>query len=114
MTAFEASKYKITNEEFLEFVKAKGYETQDYWTDEGWRWLQFRKIKHPLFWICPDGCKSGCGAKISSHIHCQANQYSDDELKAFKQFINNDISNNIQNDEASEKANKFRPEFPYK
>ena len=32
---FEASKYLITNGEFLEFVNAGGYEKQEYWTKEG-------------------------------------------------------------------------------
>lgn len=32
---FEASKYLITNREFLEFVRAGGYKSKQYWTDEG-------------------------------------------------------------------------------
>ena len=31
---FEASKYKVTNGEFLEFVESGGYQQRD-WTDEG-------------------------------------------------------------------------------
>ena len=32
---FEASKYLVTNREFLEFVKAGGYEQRELWTEEG-------------------------------------------------------------------------------
>jgi len=64
VSAFEASKYKITNEEFLEFVKEKGYETQSFWSQEGWNWRQFKKAKHPPFWVCPSECKSGCGTSL--------------------------------------------------
>ena len=32
---FEASKYKVTNGEFLEFVESGGYQQRDLWTDEG-------------------------------------------------------------------------------
>lgn len=32
---FEASKYLITNGEFLEFVDAGGYEKREFWTAEG-------------------------------------------------------------------------------
>jgi hypothetical protein len=32
---FEVSQYLITNAEFLEFVKAGGYDNQSLWTEEG-------------------------------------------------------------------------------
>lgn len=70
--AFEASKYLISNKEFLEFVRAKGYERNWLWSEEGWKWVQFRQAKHPAFWVCNAGCKSGCGADLASYSHCQA------------------------------------------
>eukprot|EP00058_Branchiostoma_floridae_P017017 XP_002602505.1 hypothetical protein BRAFLDRAFT_127146 [Branchiostoma floridae] len=54
--AFEASKFKVTNREFLQFVKAGGYENSSYWTKEG--------------------CKSGCGAVLSSYSHCLPEYFS--------------------------------------
>ncbi|KAI0220611.1 hypothetical protein LSAT2_027897 [Lamellibrachia satsuma] len=69
--AFEASKYLITNSEFLEFVKAGGYETQDFWSNDGWQWLQFRTAKHPTFWVCSEGCRAGCGGSLYSFSHCK-------------------------------------------
>ena len=36
----------------------------------GWQWVQFRQARHPLFWVCGDGCKSNCGAELSSYSHC--------------------------------------------
>ena len=33
--SFKASKYLITNREYLEFVNDGGYETSKYWTKEG-------------------------------------------------------------------------------
>ena len=32
---FEASKYKVTNGDFLEFVRSGGYQNRELWTDEG-------------------------------------------------------------------------------
>ena len=52
---FVASKYLITNAEFLEFVKGGGYENQDYWTQESWHWKNENNIKHPKFWIPENG-----------------------------------------------------------
>lgn len=51
---FQASKYLITNAEFLDFVKDGGYENQQYWHEQSWAWKVQHKIKHPKFWI-PQG-----------------------------------------------------------
>ena len=48
---FKASKYLVSNKEFLEFVKAGGYQEEKYWTEEGWNWAGFRKAKHPVYWL---------------------------------------------------------------
>ena len=53
--SFEATKYPITNGQFLEFVVAGGYTRRDLWSDEGWRWVQSRQARHPTFWICAHG-----------------------------------------------------------
>lgn len=51
---FEASKYLISNGEFLEFVQEGGYAKEDYWCASGWKWRKFRNMKWPFFWV-PDG-----------------------------------------------------------
>ncbi len=48
---FEASKYLVSNREFLDFVDAGGYQQQQLWTEEGQRWLSFSKAEQPLFWL---------------------------------------------------------------
>ncbi len=47
---FRAAKYLTSNQEFLEFVNDAGYETESYWTEEGWKWRNFKKAQMPLFW----------------------------------------------------------------
>ncbi|XP_073227915.1 uncharacterized protein [Porites lutea] len=69
--SFKASKYLITNREYLEFVNSGGYENSKYWTKEGWRWKQFRQIHHPSFWVCNNQCKSGCGSDLVTYSHCK-------------------------------------------
>ncbi len=62
---FEASKYLVSNEEFLEFVKAGGYEKEEFWSQEGRKWLEFKKPKHPTFWVKDkDGYRYRTIAKI--------------------------------------------------
>ncbi len=48
---FEASKYLVSNGEFLEFVKDGGYNKPELFSAEGKEWLDFTQAKHPTFWI---------------------------------------------------------------
>jgi len=48
---FKASKYLVSNKEYLEFVEAEGYHTEKYWTDEGWEWRQYTQAELPEFWF---------------------------------------------------------------
>ncbi len=48
---FKASKYLVSNGEFLDFVNDGGYENKLFWEDEGWEWRNFTKVTHPTFWI---------------------------------------------------------------
>jgi 5-histidylcysteine sulfoxide synthase len=52
---FLASKYLITNSEFLDFVKAGGYGNQEYWDEKSWQWKTENNIQHPKFWISQNG-----------------------------------------------------------
>ena len=48
---FDASKYLVSNGEFLEFVKEGGYNKPEFFSEEGKEWLDFTQAKHPTFWI---------------------------------------------------------------
>lgn len=48
--SFHATEYMVTNGDFFEFVKAGGYRTEKYWTEDGWGWRKFRNMKDPHFW----------------------------------------------------------------
>ena len=52
---FQASKYLVSNGEFLEFVKEGGYNKPELFTEEGKEWLDFTQAKHPTFWIKKEG-----------------------------------------------------------
>lgn len=40
----------VTNGEYLEFIKAGGYESVLLWHAEAWDWVQTQKITKPLYW----------------------------------------------------------------
>ena len=52
--SFHASKYLVSNREFLDFVDTGGYQNRSYWTDEGSGWLDFSHAQHPVYWIKSD------------------------------------------------------------
>src|ERR1700692_2444271 len=47
---FNIGQYEVTNEQFLEFMAAGGYETRAYWSDEDWTWKAAHGVSHPVFW----------------------------------------------------------------
>ena len=48
---FRAMDRLITNADYLAFVRARGYQRPELWSDEGWNWVQFTKTTTPKFWL---------------------------------------------------------------
>jgi hypothetical protein len=71
-----------------------GYETEKYWSAEGWKWRNFKNTKHPKFWVCPKNCPSTCGGPLSACSHCTENNFTETEVQKFddnfKIIINKD------------------------
>jgi iron(II)-dependent oxidoreductase len=47
---FKIAKYAVSNEQFIEFVEAKGYQQEKFWDAEGWRWRKQQNLKQPIYW----------------------------------------------------------------
>ncbi len=54
VSAFQASRYLVSNAEFLQFVEAGGYADQSLWDEEGLKWCEFTAAEHPTFWVWRD------------------------------------------------------------
>ena len=52
--AFQASRYLVSNQEFLAFVEGGGYADDSVWDEEGLHWRQFATAQHPTFWVHKD------------------------------------------------------------
>ena len=48
--AFAIDACKVTNGEFLQFMRAGGYHDRRFWSDADWDWIKARDITHPQFW----------------------------------------------------------------
>lgn len=40
----------VTNQEYLAFIEAGGYDDPALWLSEGWDWVQTQQLRHPLYW----------------------------------------------------------------
>jgi len=49
--AFKASKYTVTNGEYMAFVDDGGYQDARWWTEEGDAWRTYRNARMPRFWL---------------------------------------------------------------
>jgi len=47
---FAISRTAVTNAEFAAFVDNDGYDREEFWTEEGWRWRESVNAKHPVYW----------------------------------------------------------------
>jgi ergothioneine biosynthesis protein EgtB len=48
---FAMDKYKVTNAQYLEFVRAGGYSDRSLWSDADWTWKEKEGVQHPKFWV---------------------------------------------------------------
>lgn len=55
LASFKASKYLVSNQEYMTFVDAGGYQNTRYWSDEGKKWLAFSQARMPRFWRYENG-----------------------------------------------------------
>lgn len=54
IAAFQASRYLVSNREFLDFVEDGGYANDACWEEEGLAWKNYAHAAHPVFWIRPE------------------------------------------------------------
>ena len=50
LNAFYISSKPVSNSEYLNFIHNNGYSSIDFWSTEGWEWLQTKQVSHPEHW----------------------------------------------------------------
>lgn len=50
LDAYQISKYEITNAQYNDFIEDGGYSNSDYWTAEGWVWINQYSVIEPYWW----------------------------------------------------------------
>jgi len=51
---FHMDKTPVTNHEYLEFVEDGGYQREELWNSEGWKWIQTENVSAPKYWYQPE------------------------------------------------------------
>jgi gamma-glutamyl hercynylcysteine S-oxide synthase len=44
-------RYPVTCAQYREFILAGGYQNQQFWSEEGWKWLQENPVSYPSYWL---------------------------------------------------------------
>jgi iron(II)-dependent oxidoreductase len=55
LSDFRIDAYPVTAGEYVEFVKAGGYQTRSLWSDEGWEWKEANHVACPEYWSRSSG-----------------------------------------------------------
>jgi iron(II)-dependent oxidoreductase len=56
LAPFRIARAPVTNEEFMAFTEAGGYDDALLWSEDGWRWRSHEGARHPVYWErAPDG-----------------------------------------------------------
>lgn len=51
LDTYKIDRYPVTCGQYWQFMKAGGYQKRQYWSEEGWQWLQQYPVAQPLYWI---------------------------------------------------------------
>ena len=75
LEAYWIDRYPVTCQQYQEFITAGGYQNHNYWSEEGWQWLQVNPVSHPLYW--------SNSPEWQNHPVCGVNYY---EAQAYANF----------------------------
>jgi formylglycine-generating enzyme required for sulfatase activity len=50
LDGFWIGQTQVTNAQFRQFIEAGGYQQEQHWSEEGWRWTRERGVSEPACW----------------------------------------------------------------
>ena len=109
--------HPVTNQDFLVFIAAGGYETPELWSEAGWRWRTEASLRAPKYWRWGDGVwetrsMDRIGAVDPRHPVCHVSWY---EAEAFTRFAGKRLPTEIEWEAAAswDPATGARRSYPW-
>ncbi|MEG3841151.1 ergothioneine biosynthesis protein EgtB [Microcoleus sp. herbarium14] len=50
LEAYSIDRYPVTCGQYRDFMESGGYQNPDWWSADGWKWLQGEGVDRPLYW----------------------------------------------------------------
>ena len=50
LEAYSIDRYPVTCRQYRDFMESGGYQNPDWWSADGWKWLQSAGVDRPLYW----------------------------------------------------------------
>ena len=50
LEAYSIDRYPVTCRQYRDFMESDGYQNPDWWSADGWKWLQVEAVSQPLYW----------------------------------------------------------------
>ncbi|MEG4960596.1 MULTISPECIES: ergothioneine biosynthesis protein EgtB [unclassified Microcoleus] len=50
LEAYSIDRYPVTCRQYRDFMESGGYQNPDWWSADGWKWLQSHLVDRPLYW----------------------------------------------------------------
>nr|WP_216670740.1 ergothioneine biosynthesis protein EgtB [Microcoleus asticus] len=50
LEAYSIDRYPVTCRQYRDFMESGGYQNPDWWSPDGWKWLQVEAVSRPLYW----------------------------------------------------------------
>ncbi|VXD23184.1 ergothioneine biosynthesis protein EgtB [Planktothrix paucivesiculata] len=50
LDTYSIGRYPVTCGQYREFIQAQGYQNPQWWSTQGWQWLQQKPVNQPLYW----------------------------------------------------------------
>ncbi|MEG3921316.1 ergothioneine biosynthesis protein EgtB [Microcoleus sp. T3_A4] len=76
LEAYSIDRYPVTCRQYREFMESGGYQNPDWWSADGWKWLQGEAVSQPLYW--------SENSAFNNHPVCGVSWY---EAEAYCNFI---------------------------
>ncbi|MEG5035095.1 SUMF1/EgtB/PvdO family nonheme iron enzyme [Microcoleus sp. AT3-D2] len=76
LEAYLIDRYPVTCCQYRDFMESGGYQNPDWWSADGWKWLQGEAVSQPLYW--------SENPAFSNHPVCGVSWY---EAEAYCNFI---------------------------